>query len=251
MCLGVAYIPKAQAISTTTSAIKTIMLDYKNTNAVNYRYDQQNGWQYNGGFLWGNVDKMSFIYDNNYKEISNFLVGKSEENGLKYLLSKVKDDGNLRYSEFRFDDMPPVTQDQIRSTGNYSIVGNKIKIGTSEPTPTPTTSSPSPLTPTNTSSGTVTQAASPATSISPSTAASSSSSGIFGDSLPEYISNIYNWSIGVAAGLAVIMLIYAGYLYVTSAGNPESINLAKEIIIGAIAGFVFLILAALILRFVM
>lgn len=71
---------------------------------------------------------------------------------------------------------------------------------------------------------------------------------MFGKDLPEYVSNLYTWSIGVAAGLAVIMLIYAGYLYVTSSGNPEQINLAKEIIIGAIAGFVFLILAALILR---
>ena len=72
----------------------------------------------------------------------------------------------------------------------------------------------------------------------------------FGDegALSSYISGIYTWSIGIAAGLAVIMLIYAGYLYVTSAGNPEQINLAKEVIIGAIAGFVFLILAALILR---
>lgn len=69
-----------------------------------------------------------------------------------------------------------------------------------------------------------------------------------GQTVSQYMEGLYNWSIGIAAGLAVIMLIYAGYLYTTSAGNPEQINLAKEVIIGAISGLVFLILAALILQ---
>lgn len=80
-------------------------------------------------------------------------------------------------------------------------------------------------------------------------ASSSAESGFSVNStLSCYLNDIYKWSIGVAAGLAVIMLLYAGYSYATSGGNADTINQAKEIIVGAIAGLVLLILAALILR---
>ncbi|MCL5795623.1 MAG: hypothetical protein M1338_04705 [Patescibacteria group bacterium] len=70
----------------------------------------------------------------------------------------------------------------------------------------------------------------------------------FGKNLKEYSEKLYVWSIGIAGSLAIIMLIYAGYLYVTSMGNPDNINSAKEIIIGALSGLLLLILASLILR---
>jgi len=69
---------------------------------------------------------------------------------------------------------------------------------------------------------------------------------IGGGSLPEYIKNLYNWAITIGGSLATLVLIYAGYLYATSAGNPEQVNLAKEYIIGALSGLAFLLLAAVI-----
>jgi len=68
------------------------------------------------------------------------------------------------------------------------------------------------------------------------------------ESLDAFVNDFYPWAITISAGLAVIMLIYSGYLYVTSAGNMEQINKAKEYIIGALSGLAFLILAALIFR---
>jgi hypothetical protein len=65
---------------------------------------------------------------------------------------------------------------------------------------------------------------------------------------PEYISMIYTLSITLAIILAVIMIIYGGYKYMTSSGNPETLAEAKEIILGAIVGLVLLVLAALLLR---
>lgn len=70
----------------------------------------------------------------------------------------------------------------------------------------------------------------------------------FGTNLTSYSEKLYIWSIGIAGSLAIIMLIYAGYLYVTSMGNPDQINSAKEIIIGALSGLALLILASLILQ---
>ena len=70
----------------------------------------------------------------------------------------------------------------------------------------------------------------------------------FGTDLKTYSEKLYAWSIGIAGSLAIIMLIYAGYLYVVSMGNTDQINSAKEIIIGALSGLALLILASLILR---
>lgn len=67
-------------------------------------------------------------------------------------------------------------------------------------------------------------------------------------SIDEFFGNFYPWVITMSIGLAVIMLIYSGYLYVTSAGNTEQINNAKGYIVGALSGLAFLILASLIYR---
>jgi len=66
------------------------------------------------------------------------------------------------------------------------------------------------------------------------------------ESLSSFMSSFYPWAVTICAGLAIIMLIYSGFLYVTSAGNVEQANRAKEYIIGALSGLVFLILTALI-----
>lgn len=70
----------------------------------------------------------------------------------------------------------------------------------------------------------------------------------FGGTLKEYLENLYVWSIGIAGMLAIIMLMYAGYQYASSMGNPDQVNQSKEIIVGALAGLALLILAALLLK---
>lgn len=66
--------------------------------------------------------------------------------------------------------------------------------------------------------------------------------------LSLFVKDFYPWAMTISAGLAVIMLIYSGYLFVTSAGNMEQVNKAKEYIVGALSGLAFLMLAAMILR---
>jgi hypothetical protein len=54
--------------------------------------------------------------------------------------------------------------------------------------------------------------------------------------------------IGTGSGIAFIMLAYGAYKLVTSQGNPDAINAAKEIITAAIIGLVFMILGVSILQ---
>jgi len=65
--------------------------------------------------------------------------------------------------------------------------------------------------------------------------------------IQEYLANLYSWSIGVAGMLAIIMIIWAGYIYITSAGSSDGNNKAKEMIISALAGLIFLLAARLFL----
>jgi len=57
-------------------------------------------------------------------------------------------------------------------------------------------------------------------------------------------------AIGIAGGIAVILIIYAGFLYSTSAGNPQRVAAAKELLTAALSGLILLIFAAYILRLI-
>lgn len=76
----------------------------------------------------------------------------------------------------------------------------------------------------------------------------SSSAVGFGDNLACYVSNLYNWAIGAGAALAVIILMYAGYVMTTSSGDPQKVGFAKEIIVGSLSGLALLAGAKLILN---
>ena len=69
-----------------------------------------------------------------------------------------------------------------------------------------------------------------------------------GKGIQTYVANFYNWSIGAGVGLSILMLIFAGYTMITSAGIPERIGFAKEIIVGSLTGLALLIGAKLILN---
>ena len=63
----------------------------------------------------------------------------------------------------------------------------------------------------------------------------------------DYLSAVLKWVVPLIGGLAVLMLIYAGYIYMTSQGNPEALGRAKDIIIGVVTGILLLFLIEIIL----
>ena len=62
-----------------------------------------------------------------------------------------------------------------------------------------------------------------------------------------YICAIYKYSLIVGTSLAVLMIIFAGYKYLTSQGNQTQIADAKEIVVGAIIGFTLLVMVRFVL----
>jgi hypothetical protein len=71
-----------------------------------------------------------------------------------------------------------------------------------------------------------------------------------GGSLSPTISTLLTWSLGIAGGIAFILLIIAGFQYVTSAGDPKRAKAAQELLTSAIAGLIFIALSVLILNFI-
>ena len=62
------------------------------------------------------------------------------------------------------------------------------------------------------------------------------------------IITIFSWIVGV---LAVIMIIYAGFLYVSSGGDSGKISTAKNTLIYAIIGVVIVAFSQVIVKFVL
>lgn len=56
--------------------------------------------------------------------------------------------------------------------------------------------------------------------------------------------------VGIAGGIAFILIIFGGFQIITSAGNPERLNEGKEMVSSSIAGLLMIIFSIFILRVV-
>ena len=70
--------------------------------------------------------------------------------------------------------------------------------------------------------------------------------GIFGQAVPDLISYIkdwVDWAVLVVVPICTIVIIVAGIMYITSAGNPERIARAKYTLITALVSLALVLLA--------
>lgn len=63
--------------------------------------------------------------------------------------------------------------------------------------------------------------------------------------------DLLSFAIGFAAVLAVAMLVYAGFLFITSSGNPDSISKAQKGLVAAIVGLILVFLTRMILLYIL
>jgi len=63
-----------------------------------------------------------------------------------------------------------------------------------------------------------------------------------------FIGFILKWAIGIGGGIAFLLIIYAGFMIMTSSGNPERLKAGQELLTSAIAGIIMLIFSVFILR---
>ncbi|MFA7662509.1 MAG: transglycosylase SLT domain-containing protein [Patescibacteria group bacterium] len=70
------------------------------------------------------------------------------------------------------------------------------------------------------------------------------------DSMNEYFKLVYDWSIGAISIIAVVMIMIAGFQWITAGGNEKGIGEAKQRIKNAIFGLVLVGVAFLLLQLV-
>lgn len=66
----------------------------------------------------------------------------------------------------------------------------------------------------------------------------------------QFVKKLFSVILGVAGGIALILIIIAGYRFLTSQGNPEKVQAAREQLTSAIVGLLFIIFSFVILEVV-
>ena len=70
-------------------------------------------------------------------------------------------------------------------------------------------------------------------------------------SINNLIVNILNWAIGAAAVICVVMLIAAGYSYMTAGGDENKVKTATKTLTNAIIGLAICFIAVMLVNFVL
>lgn len=66
----------------------------------------------------------------------------------------------------------------------------------------------------------------------------------------SFLGFILKWAIGIGGGIAFLLIVYAGFMIMTSSGNPERIKAGQELLTSAIAGLILLIFSIFILKII-
>lgn len=68
---------------------------------------------------------------------------------------------------------------------------------------------------------------------------------------PEaFFGDLLRWAVGIGGGIAFLLIVYAGFMIMTAAGNPERLKAGQELLTSAISGLVLLIFSIFILKFI-
>ncbi|HUC94590.1 MAG TPA: pilin [Candidatus Saccharimonadales bacterium] len=70
------------------------------------------------------------------------------------------------------------------------------------------------------------------------------------DTTENLLGWILRWAVGVGAGIAFLLIIYAGFLIMTATGDPKRIQAGQELLTSAIGGLILLIFSVFILKFI-
>ncbi len=65
-----------------------------------------------------------------------------------------------------------------------------------------------------------------------------------------FASDILKWAVGIGGGIAFLLALYAGFMIMTSAGNPERLKAGQELLTSAIGGLLLLIFSIFILKII-
>jgi len=61
---------------------------------------------------------------------------------------------------------------------------------------------------------------------------------------------ILQWAIGIGGGVAFLLIVYAGFMIMTSQGSPDRLQAGKELLTSALAGIILLVFSIFLLKLI-
>ena len=65
-----------------------------------------------------------------------------------------------------------------------------------------------------------------------------------------FVEFLVGWAIGIAGGIALLLIIYAAFLVITSAGNPQRMQAGKELLTAAVMGLLLILFGSFVLNLI-
>ena len=69
-------------------------------------------------------------------------------------------------------------------------------------------------------------------------------------STTDFVGWILGWFIGIAGGIAFLMIVWSAFKIITSSGNPEQVQSSRELLTAAISGLILIIFSIFLLRLI-
>ena len=66
----------------------------------------------------------------------------------------------------------------------------------------------------------------------------------------QLVSQLWGWGIGVGGLIAFVLIVFAGFQTVTSAGDPKRFKAAQELMTSAVGGLILIVLSVVLLNFI-
>ena len=70
------------------------------------------------------------------------------------------------------------------------------------------------------------------------------------DAGKSLVSQLVAWSVGVAGGIALLLIVYSAFQMTTASGDPKRVKAAQEMLMAALGGLALIILAVILLNFI-
>lgn len=248
----------AIAIKKIKGEIQEVEIKYKKYGYwVSYRYNEKEGWQYHGQYNpgWSKVEKMNdsqfskLWYPESHKALASKLefVSENRQEGLEILLGEVKNntyDANFIVGGAGLTDT--INQEEIRKNKDfYKIINYQLVLDTEyKPPATPEDEGGIAEETADESTKKETDTTTPSDKTIAKIEAPSLSNITRFSSLSDFL-NFLPTIIAALAGMAfLIALVIGGYQYMTSAGNEEQAQKAKNTLIWAVIGIIVVALAS-------
>lgn len=61
---------------------------------------------------------------------------------------------------------------------------------------------------------------------------------------------VFRWAVGIAGGIAFVLIVYAGIMITTSQGVPDRLRAGQELLFSAISGLLLLIFSVFVLQYI-